>query len=160
MLLPDAVRVRLPVVVQRVLRIGPRYGIARGLAVYGSGAEGEIDAASTLLQPDELMQWLAARGEPSSATRDALVAVERRREEALADEELGHMMGGELALLLGQVLIAGIDGAHWHVWPNGHPVVRVGRTDLDVTEIADAYLCHQGPSPSTIVDRYRRADNR
>ncbi|MCB8914072.1 MULTISPECIES: DUF6278 family protein [Rhodococcus] len=114
------------------------------MAVYGSGIDGEIDAASALLEPDELLRWLAARGEPSAATVDALVAVQRRREEALADEELGHMLGGEMALLLGQVLIASIDGAHWHVWPNGHPVVRIGRTDLDVTEIADAYLCRQG----------------
>nr|AIU93675.1 hypothetical protein LRS1606.241 [Rhodococcus sp. NS1] len=157
MLLPDVVRTRLPGFVQRVFGIGPRYGIARGMALYGSGTDGEIDADSVLLKPDELLRWLAARGESSDMTRDALVAVQRRREEALADEEFGHMLGGEVALLLGQVLIASVVGAHWHVWPNGHPVLRIGRTDLDVTEIADAYLCRQGPPPSAIVDRYRGA---
>ncbi|MCJ0907341.1 DUF6278 family protein [Rhodococcus sp. ARC_M6] len=115
---------------------------------------GEIDSDSALLQPEDLSQWLADRGEPFGNSREALVAVERRLDEALDDEELGHMLGGEVALLLGQVLVANVDGARWVVWPNGHPVVGVGRTDLDVTEIADAYIYRQGEPPSAVVDRY------
>ncbi|WP_353962097.1 DUF6278 family protein [Aldersonia sp. NBC_00410] len=85
------------------------------------------------------------------------MAVERRLEEALDDEELSHMLGGEVALLFGQVLVANVEGARWCVWPNGHPVVRVGRTELDVTEIADAYICRHGEPPTAVVDRYRFA---
>ncbi len=157
MMLPTALSSRLPRFVQRLLRIGPRHGIARGLAVYGRPGtrDGSIGAATALLQPRELTQWLADRNEPHGNTRDALAAIERRLDEAQADEQLSHMLGSEIALLLGQVLIATIDGARWAVWPNGHPVIRISRTDLDVTEISDAYLHQHGNPPTTIVDHYQ-----
>lgn len=157
MMLPTALSSRLPRFVQRLLRIGPRHGIARGLAVYGGPGtrNGAIGAATAVLQPDALTRWLADRNEPRGNTRDALAAIERRLDEAQNDEELGHMLGSEIALLLGQVLIANVDGARWTVWPNGHPVIRIGHTDLDVTEISDAYLHRHGNPPTTIVDKYQ-----
>nr|WP_260153034.1 DUF6278 family protein [Hoyosella altamirensis] len=78
----------------------------------------------------------------------------------MADEHLGPMLGTEIALLLGQVLIATIDGARWTVWPNEHPVIRIGHTDLDVTEISDTYLYRHGEAPTTIVNQYRFTDGK
>jgi hypothetical protein len=42
---------------------------------------------------------------------------------------------------LGTVIVSMIHGAHWRLWPNGHPVVRLasGR-DLDVIALADDRL--------------------
>lgn len=43
----------------------------------------------------------------------------------------------EAGQFVGIVLVSAIDGAHWRLWPNGHPVVRpsYGR-DLDVIGLA------------------------
>jgi len=43
----------------------------------------------------------------------------------------------EAGQFLGTVIVSTIDGAHWRLWPNGHPVVRLasGR-DLDVIALA------------------------
>ncbi|MBN4927290.1 hypothetical protein IEU95_10630 [Hoyosella rhizosphaerae] len=155
--LPSAVSVRLPLFVQRGLRVGPRYGIAHGFVVYGANgrSDGEIDAESPFLQPHDLLQWLADRGERIDNPDEALAAIERRLPEAIADEELGHMLSGEIGLLLGNALVANADGAQWKVWQNGHPVVQVGRTDLDATAIADRYVEHHGESPTHVVNRYR-----
>lgn len=42
---------------------------------------------------------------------------------------------------LGTVIVSAIHGAHWRLWPNGHPVVRLasGR-DLDVIALANERL--------------------
>ncbi|QDQ98708.1 DUF6278 family protein [Tomitella fengzijianii] len=109
-----------------------------------------------VLAPDGLRQWLADRGEPCGDARAALAAVERRLPEALADPELGPMVENEAALLLGAVLVTAVDGARWIVWPNGHPVVRIGHTELDVSAIAHDYVCRQGEPLTAVVDRYRR----
>ncbi|AEF43037.1 hypothetical protein AS9A_P10020 (plasmid) [Hoyosella subflava DQS3-9A1] len=90
MMLPTALSTRLPRFVQRLLRIGPRHGTARGLAVYGTDTHSAIDADTAVPQPDELTQWLADRNEPCGNTRDALAAIERRLEEAQTDEKLSH----------------------------------------------------------------------
>jgi hypothetical protein len=44
-------------------------------------------------------------------------------------------------LFLGTVIVSTIHGAHWRLWPNGHPVVRLvpGR-DLDVIALANDRL--------------------
>ncbi|WP_342661672.1 hypothetical protein Rruber_05486 (plasmid) [Rhodococcus ruber] len=61
----------------------------------GDHSESAPTGCLELLESDKPMQWLAARGEHSAATGHALIAVQRRREEALADEELGPMMASK-----------------------------------------------------------------
>jgi hypothetical protein len=35
-------------------------------------------------------------------------------------------------------LVKVVEGASWHVWPNGHPVVRViPKRDIDVVDLAE-----------------------
>jgi hypothetical protein len=50
----------------------------------------------------------------------------------------------DAGLFVGAVIISTIHGAHWRLWPNGHPVVRLvhGR-DLDVIALAHDRL-HSG----------------
>jgi hypothetical protein len=47
----------------------------------------------------------------------------------------------DAGLFLGTVIVSAIHGAHWRLWPNGHPVVRLasGR-DLDVIALANERL--------------------
>jgi hypothetical protein len=47
----------------------------------------------------------------------------------------------DAGLFLGTVIVSAIRGAHWRLWPNGHPVVRLasGR-DLDVIALANDRL--------------------
>jgi hypothetical protein len=47
----------------------------------------------------------------------------------------------QCGLFLGTVIVSTIHGAHWRLWPNGHPVVRLasGR-DLDVIALANDRL--------------------
>ncbi len=68
MMLPTALSSRLPRFVQRLLRIGPRHGIARGLTVYGSPGtrDGAIGAATAVLQPGNTD---TVAGRPERASR-------------------------------------------------------------------------------------------
>jgi hypothetical protein len=52
----------------------------------------------------------------------------------------------EAGLFLGRVIVATVAGAHWRLWPNGHPVVRLasGR-DLDVTAMASERVSKGAP---------------
>jgi hypothetical protein len=68
-----------------------------------------------------------------------------------ATSELGGraQIGAALAeagLFLGSVIVATVTGAHWRLWPNGHPVVRLasGR-DLDVTAMASERVSKGAP---------------
>jgi hypothetical protein len=46
-------------------------------------------------------------------------------------------IGNEAGQFLGAVLVSTIRGAHWRLWPNGHPVVRLASGhDLDVIALA------------------------
>lgn len=41
------------------------------------------------------------------------------------DPELLPWLGNDAGLYLGTVLVRTVPGAVWHVWPGGHPVVRL-----------------------------------
>ncbi|WP_175420423.1 DUF6278 family protein [Rhodococcus sp. SGAir0479] len=155
MTLSSSVSSRLPLVVQRLLKIGPRYGIARGIVLYGPGPSGGVlDARSPLLEPTELWQWLADHDEPHDRTRGTLTATERRLSQLQDDPDLQHQLFTQIGLLLGQALTHANPEAHWTVWPNGHPVVRTPTTDVDVTAAAHNYLANHGPAPTTILDAH------
>jgi hypothetical protein len=54
------------------------------------------------------------------------------------------------------VIVSTIHAAHWRLWPNGHPVVRLasGR-DLDVIALANDRLRSDSPAspPFTLMPR-------
>jgi Family of unknown function (DUF6278) len=70
-------------------------------------------------------------------------AIERFIEEDGRNTQMSAMESGA-GRFLGTVIVCTIHGAHWRLWPNGHPVVRLasGR-DLDVIALADSRL-HSG----------------
>lgn len=116
---------------------GPKHGIARGVVVYGSaGFRDDPDRlASHLRECRGLRAWadrhrIALDDQPSSLP-ELDRALDRRRAEA------GRLLEIDAGLYLGTVLVRSLPRAHWHVWPNGHPVVQLesGRT-LDVVALA------------------------
>ncbi|NKR39684.1 DUF6278 family protein [Prescottella equi] len=152
MTLSTSVSSRLPLVVQRLLKIGPRYGIARGIVLYGPGPSGGVlDARSPLLEPTELWKWLADHDEPHDHTADTVAATECCLPQLHNDPELRHQLSTQIGLLLGQTLTHTNRDTYWTLWPNGHPVVRTPTTDLDVTDAAHNYLTGHGPTPTAIL---------
>jgi hypothetical protein len=60
---------------------------------------------------------------------------------------LAAEMSAEVGLFLGTVIAAGVPGACWKLWPNGHPVIRLadGR-DLDVVALACERISNDSPA--------------
>ncbi len=170
--LPEGLLARLPSPLQRLLHVGPKYGIAEGFAVYGpsveEGIEAPIDPSSPILQPTQLLRWLAMHGEPADGTRASLAALDRLLPEALADDktdadnaelnadadDTGPQVQYDAALLMGSILVAEVPGAQWIRRPNGHPVVRVHGDDVDVTRLVHEHLRGGSGSLLATVDRY------
>jgi hypothetical protein len=83
-----------------------------------------------------LRSWAAARSISLDGTPGSLDALDRAT--TAADEQGQRALHAEGALYLGTVLVRQLPGARWHVWPNGHPVIRLasGR-DLDIVAVVD-----------------------
>ena len=88
-------------------------------------AEDANGFASYLGQRDELERWLAERGDTLTDTPADLACVDRAIDGWKEQPEIGPKLGNTVGLFLGSVLVRHVDGARWHVWPNGHPVVRL-----------------------------------
>ncbi len=118
---------------------GPKHGVARGMAVFGSpGYARDVDGLNELLgRWPALCSWAEGHGLALSGVPTDL---------QLLDHEIGEdhhdaamtALASEAGLFLGTVIINSAAGARWRVWPNGHPVVLTasGR-ELDVVAIAD-----------------------
>ena len=118
---------------------GPKHGLPRGLAVFGSsGYARDVDLLNAHLgRCPALRSWAQGRGFALSGVPQDL---------QLLDHEIGEQdrdalmtaLANEAGLFLGTVIINNAAGARWRVWPNGHPVVLTasGR-ELDVVAIAN-----------------------
>ncbi|HSR84960.1 MAG TPA: DUF6278 family protein [Streptosporangiaceae bacterium] len=117
----------------------PKYGVARGVAVFGSkGFARDVAGLNELLgRWPALSSWAEARGFALSGVPEDLQQL---------DQEIGEQdrdlvttaLANEAGLFLGTVIINSAAGARWRVWPNGHPVVLTasGR-ELDVVAMAN-----------------------
>ncbi|MGH3396481.1 MAG: DUF6278 family protein [Streptosporangiaceae bacterium] len=113
---------------------GPKHGIARGVAVWGGSEADAGSLADTLASCPTLRSWAAARSITLDGTPGSLDALDSAT--ATADEHGQRALDAEGALYLGTVLVRQLPGARWHVWPNGHPVIRlVSGRDLDVVAV-------------------------
>jgi Family of unknown function (DUF6278) len=120
---------------------GPKYGLARGVAVYGVPGRPDLEQLGELLSRcGQLRAFARAHGFELDGSPQDLGPLDQAIDQACdqASSEPGgpSQTGAPLAeagLFLGSVIVATVAGAHWRLWPNGHPVVRLasGR-DLDV----------------------------
>jgi hypothetical protein len=130
------------------------------VAVFGSPgfAEDADGLASLLSRREPLAAWPAAQGTSLEESPETLVVVDGLIDCWAADPEIGPRLGNEVGLLLGCVIVRVVAGAHWRVWPNGHPIVRLrnGR-EYDVVDLVEQRLRSGGPS---LVEVFVDATNR
>lgn len=132
---------------------GPKHGMARSVAVFGSlGFERDPEALDDLLGRVEMLRRLAeADGVPLNDRPVDLAGLDRAIDAWCRDPEVAAGLGNEVGLFLGRVLVRNISGAQGRVWGNGHPVVRLssGR-ELDVVALAHDRVAHGQPRLSSV----------
>ena len=127
----------------------------------GASAFDEVaeDLPSSLRRHEELEGWLAERGDTLTDCPEDLAIVDNAIDGWTEHPTIGPMLGNVVGLFLGSVLVWHVDGAQWHVWPNGHPVVRLrsGR-EYDVVALADKRV-HLGEPrlPSILAEARTRS---
>jgi hypothetical protein len=89
---------------------------------------------------ERLQDWARLRGSGPNPVPDDLALLDEAIDRVIAEHGRHTRMsavGNEAGQFLGTVIVSTIHGAHWRLWPNGHPVVRLasGR-DLDVIALA------------------------
>jgi hypothetical protein len=130
--------------------MGPKYGPARGVAVYGSASPATMGAVGdVVLHSERLFRWSLQHGIRLNGDVASLELLDRQLDDWHADQAHYESVNlpVEVGTYLGQVIVVHVEGSRWILWPNGHPVVRLpsGR-ELDVTAMANERISHAGPS--------------
>lgn len=113
-----------------------RFGRSRGIAVFGPSGFDDPGRLRELFHAHErLTDWLADRGLQVGHDRTGLDTVDGALDDWRDDPQIGPMLVNEVATFLGCVLVTVLPDARWAVWPNGHPIVDVGGTQLDTIDI-------------------------
>ncbi|WP_344810093.1 DUF6278 family protein [Microlunatus ginsengisoli] len=133
-----------------------KHGTARGVAVFGtSGFADDSQGLTDLLgRHERLIGWMRAAGldlEVSAAglqTVDAMVGTWRD------DPIVAPGLTNDVGIFLGDVMVHEISGARWHVWPNGHPVIRLADgKEIDVTAQTSTRVRKGRPHLNAILDQ-------
>lgn len=112
-----------------------RLGGADGLFP-APAAGGEPGGVAELLSECELLRVRAGQSglelDDSPASLEALDQLPPRWRD---DPEELPWLGNDAGLYLGTVIVRTIPGAVWHIWPGGHPVVRlVSGREIEVVQ--------------------------
>ena len=137
--------------------MGPKHGVARGVAVFGAAdSVGSDLVIGALADSGRLRQWSLAHGVVLTDNLASLEVLDVHIDEWNADPKHHESvdLGNEVGIYLGNVILKNVAGTRWRVWPNGHPVIALesGR-ELDVTAIANDRLMHSGLSLPSIYAR-------
>ncbi|MFJ6573228.1 DUF6278 family protein [Streptomyces sp. NPDC091292] len=88
--------------------------------------ENDQEAVSELFSECELLRSQAgAMGLELDDTAGSLHALDQLLPRWRDDPELLPWLGNDAGLYLGSVIVRTVPAAVWHVWPGGHPVVRL-----------------------------------
>jgi hypothetical protein len=113
---------------------GPKHGPARGVTVHGSpGFQNDTERLTDhLADCRQLRTWARGRSIDLNDTPESLAALDQALDPLNAGTK--RLLETDGGLYFGTVLVGHLPQARWHVWPNGHPVVRLvpARRDLDV----------------------------
>ncbi|GAA1930885.1 DUF6278 family protein [Streptantibioticus ferralitis] len=117
-----------------------RHGPARGVSVMGPAAVDEEGVAELLAECELLRTHASAAGIELDDTAASLEALDQLPPQWRDDPDNLSWLGNDAGLYLGTVIVRGVPGAVWQVWPNGHPVVRLasGR-EVDVVAAGHAW---------------------
>ena len=134
--------------------MGPKHGIARGVAVFGSTASGRIQMVDGPL-PDSgrLKSWSLSHGvvlaDDSAGLEDLDVHLDEWSVDPNHFEQVD--LGNEIGIYLGNVIVKDVSGAQWKVWPNGHPVISLASArELDVIAMVGDRILNSNSSLSSI----------
>ncbi|WP_330172810.1 DUF6278 family protein [Streptomyces sp. NBC_01498] len=121
---------------------------ASSASVVGDDAEGVAE----LLSECELLRVRAAQfGLELDDSPDSLEALDQLPPNWRDDPEELPWLGNDAGLYLGTVIVRTVQGAVWHVWPGGHPVVRLtsGR-EIQVVEAGLDWAVSGAPELSQV----------
>lgn len=131
--------------------------MARGIVVHGSPGFRKDTAQLTDLLADcrKLRAWAQEHEVNLDDSPHSLAALDQGL--GLATEDMRRALENDCGLYLGTVIVRFRSHARWHVWPNGHPVVRLasGR-ELDViAAVQDKANAGQSPLAALYADAAR-----
>ncbi|MFE7130476.1 DUF6278 family protein [Streptomyces sp. NPDC057638] len=119
----------------------------------GADTDPERSAAiAELFSECELLRVRAERlGLELDDTPDSLAALDQLPPRWRDDPEELPWVGNDAGLYLGTVIVRTVPGAVWHIWPGGHPVVRLasGR-EIGVVEAGLDWAVHGAPELSQV----------
>ncbi|MFE7773347.1 DUF6278 family protein [Streptomyces sp. NPDC057445] len=129
-----------------------RRGGDPGGQVLASAVGGDPDGVAELLAECELLRVRAGQqGLELDDTPHSLAELDQLPPRWRDDPEELPWLGNDAGLYLGTVIVRTVRGAAWHVWPGGHPVVRLasGR-EINVVEAGLGWAVHGSPELSQV----------
>ena len=134
--------------------MGPKHGVARGVAVFTSStSEGTDVIDGPLADSGRLQRWSLAHGVVLADDRASLDAIDVHLDEWGADpSHREHVdLGNDVGIYLGNVIVKNVSGTYWKVWPNGHPVVALpSKGEVDVIAMVGQRVLGSGVSLPSI----------
>ncbi|MFD5892785.1 MULTISPECIES: DUF6278 family protein [unclassified Streptomyces] len=117
-------------------------------SVVGSDAEGVAE----LLSECELLRVRAGQsGLELDDSPASLEALDQLPPHWRDDPEELPWLGNDAGLYLGTVIVRTVAGAAWHIWPGGHPVVRlVSGREIQVVEAGLDWAVSGAPELSQV----------
>lgn len=134
--------------------MGPKHGVARGVAVYSSSdSQGSHVVAGPLPDSGRLRQWSLDHGVELTDDVASLEVLDAHLDGWMADQTHYELvdLGNEVGIYLGNMILKHVADSRWKAWPNGHPVVvlKSGR-ELDVTSMSNDRLNRKGSRLTSI----------
>ncbi|OON81928.1 hypothetical protein B1H18_06040 [Streptomyces tsukubensis] len=117
-----------------------------------SAFEEAPEGAAELLSECELLRSQADdAGLELDDTPASLGALDQLSPRWRDDPEMLPWLGNDAGLYLGTVIVRTVPGAVWHIWPGGHPIVRLpsGR-ELHVVEAGLEWAVNGAPGLSQV----------
>jgi hypothetical protein len=134
--------------------MGPKHGIARGVAVFGTSTSIPVEAVNgPLSDSGRLVRWSLSQGVVLADDPTGLEVLDLHLDEWAANPtHYEHVdLGNQVGIYLGNIIVKHVTGAKWKVWPNGHPVISLASArEMDVVAMVSERLRHSGPSLTSI----------
>ncbi|MET9551781.1 DUF6278 family protein [Streptomyces sp. NPDC006645] len=113
---------------------------------------GDAEGVAELLSECELLRVRAGQsGLELDDSPASLEALDQLPPHWRDDPEELPWLGNDAGLYLGTVIVRTVEGAAWHIWPGGHPVVRlVSGREIQVVEAGLDWAVSGAPELSQV----------
>jgi len=134
--------------------MGPKHGVARGVAVFTSSTSDTTNVVDgPLPNSHRLERWSLSFDVVLSDDLASLEAIDVHLNEWASDpSHHEHVdLGNDVGIYLGNVIVKNVAGSRWRVWPNGHPVIALSsEKELDVIAMVGERVLGSGGSLPSI----------